>query len=193
MKTFALTALAGIAFGANADVLTFDFNISDFGDTPGDVINFNFDFEAMAGGAIGSISSVSIELSHSWAEDILFSMTASNGSVFELLNGDGDGRDLGDGEETLNGLSTYTFVQAAGYGGFDDAPAGDFIVGGTYDAHQWGEGPWAPGSWNLSMRDRFGGDDGAVGSISIDYSLTPAPGAIALFGLGGLVATRRRR
>ena len=194
MKTLALVAIAGFAFNANADVLTFDFDIADFGDVPEDVINFDFDFEAMAGGQIASIESVSIELSHSWADDIRFSMTAADGAFFEMLSGEGGNSDLGDGSNTLDALGTYSFVEAGGLGNFDDFQDGPPIASGTYDAISWGApGPYAAGSWNLFLRDRFSGDDGAVGSISINYTLVPAPGAMALMGLGGLVATRRRR
>ncbi len=193
MKTLALVAVAGFAFGASADVATFDFNIENWGASPVDVINTDFDFEALAGGQIGSINSVSIQLSHSFADDIRFSMTASDGTFFEFLGGEGGSSDLGDGGSDLVGMSTYTFVAAAGNGGFDDFVNGPPIAGGEFDAISWGVGPFGAGSWNLFLRDRFSGDDGAVGSISIDYNLVPAPGSMALLGLGGIVAGRRRR
>ncbi len=48
------------------------------------------------------------------------------------------------------------------------------------------------GDWNLYVLDDTGADTGSIaGGWQIE--VVPAPSAMALMGLGGLVATRRRR
>lgn len=53
----------------------------------------------------------------------------------------------------------------------------------------------AKGTWRISIVDAAGGDLGTLESWSIDFvkSPVPAPGALALLGLGGLLGARRRR
>ncbi|HWB19344.1 MAG TPA: proprotein convertase P-domain-containing protein, partial [Phycisphaerales bacterium] len=50
------------------------------------------------------------------------------------------------------------------------------------------------GAWTLNIKDWGVGDTGTLGSwsITIDYTAAPAPGALALLGLAGVVGRRRR-
>lgn len=48
-------------------------------------------------------------------------------------------------------------------------------------------------SWFSSNSDNFGGIKGAVQVADATLTIVPAPGAMALLGMGGLVALRRRR
>lgn len=49
------------------------------------------------------------------------------------------------------------------------------------------------GIWTLFVTDSAGGDTGGIEFFQLNLGKSPAPGAAALLGLGGLVAARRRR
>ncbi|HED54817.1 MAG TPA: PEP-CTERM sorting domain-containing protein [Phycisphaerales bacterium] len=51
----------------------------------------------------------------------------------------------------------------------------------------------AAGNWSIFITDNAGGDTGTVETISLEFTAVPAPASLALLGLGGLAATRRRR
>ena len=176
-SAFALTG------GSNAATIQFDYNIEDFGDAPTVVLTEVFSLDSVA-----SINSVSIGLSHSYTGDMLFTLTAPDGDVYSLLTGAGNGADFGDGTEFLTGLETYTFVEAGDGMTFDVNP----VPGGTFAAPAWGDGSEA-GDWTMVLEDQFGGDDGAIGSIVIDYTAIPEPSTSLLGGLAALAFLRRRR
>ena len=175
-------ALAG---GSNAAIIQFDYDIEDFGDAAGNIVTEVFSLPDVA-----SINSVSIELSHSYAGDILFSLAGPDGDVYSFFNGAGGGVDFGDGTEFLTGLETYTFVDIGGAdGGVEFVNP---VPGGTYDALAWGDGS-AAGDWTLILDDQFNADDGAIGSVVIDYTAIPEPSTSLLGGLAALALLRRRR
>ncbi len=188
MNVFTVVAATGLASVASAAVVEFAFDINNFGNTSGNVINFSFDFEAIAGGQIANINSISIELSHSWAGDIDFYIIDPGTNFFDLVYNQGGSSDLGDGGSDGTGLGLYTFVESAG-----GITWGDSTAPGTYEAGAWGTDPFASGNWTILLNDLADFDDGAVGSVFIDYDVVPAPSAMALLGLGGIVAGRRRR
>ena len=181
LKIFVASAIA-LTGGSNAAIIQFDYNIEDFGDvgTPTTVVSEVFSLDGVA-----SINSVSIDLSHSYAGDILFTLTAPDGDLYNLLTGAGGPADFGDGTEFLTGLETYTFVEVGDPIVFPVAP-------GTFGAPAWGDGSPA-GDWTLTLTDRFDGDDGAVGAIVIDYTAIPEPSTSLLGGLAALALLRRRR
>jgi len=194
MKITTLTgiaAIAAIAGSASAGgTFTVTGGIEDFGASSGNVLT-----EVFALPALDSIDSVMIGLAHSWADDIELTLMAPNGDLFVMTDDEGGNNNLGDGESLLSGIASYTFVSPAGNGTWTDVN-GDFdnapIPGGTYDAAVWFAGGYDAGDWTLTLNDDAGGDDGAVGDIKVSYTV-PTPGAVALLGLGGLAATRRRR
>jgi len=50
------------------------------------------------------------------------------------------------------------------------------------------------GTWSLYINDDAGGDSGSIAQgWTITFTAVPAPGALALLGLAGLVGSRRRR
>lgn len=185
MKSLIAASFVATAGLASAQSATFDFDIENFGDPAATVIDFDF-----ALGNILSIDSVVIEIAHSWASDIDFSLTSPGGLVFDISSDNGTATDLGDGGSLLAGVGTYTFVPAAGNGFW--GPSFGVAPSGTYDAETWQSGPFGAGTWNILLIDDANGDDGAVGSITINYTI-PAPASAALLGLGGLAAARRRR
>lgn len=75
-------------------------------------------------------------------------------------------------------------IQTTGYNGF----IGTNINLSAFAAFIGADGT---GTWTISVFDREAGDLGSL--LGGAVTLVPAPGAAALLGLGGLVATRRRR
>lgn len=186
MRILTVGAILAIAGAATAQTETIVLDIENFGDPAEVVFDGTFDLPA-----IQSIDMVSIDIAHSWASDIELILTSPGGDIFTITDDNGSGVLLGDGGSLLAGVGVYDFVSAAGNGSwadfsFEPAPPG------TYDADSWVDGPFDAGTWSLFLADDADGDDGAVGSIRVDYTI-PAPASVALLGLGGLVAARRRR
>ena len=182
-------AIAVLTAGiAKADTYTHDADLEGWGGTSGNVVTHVF-----ALGAVSSIDSVNIELAHSWASDIDFSLIAPNGDIFDFSSDNGPALLLGDGGSLLVGTSFYEFLESGAVDG-DSTGWGD-DGGGSYNAEVWHSTGWAAGDWTLVLDDDAGGDDGAVGQINVNYtSAIPEPASAAfLLGLSGLVVLRRRR
>lgn len=188
----------------NADSYVFNANMENWGTSSGNVFVHTFALPDVA-----TIDSVSIELSHSWASDIefgLYSPTDDQSTAADLddvpakasynLTSDlGGSNDFGNGGSLLSDVATYVFWDPVnGFG--DVSTGGNPIAPGNYDAISWGPGGDAAGMWALVLTDDAGGDDGAVGTVIVNYtpSAIPEPtGALLLVGLGGLTLFRRRR
>ncbi|MGD1916224.1 MAG: hypothetical protein ACFCBV_08575 [Phycisphaerales bacterium] len=187
MRMLTVGAVLAIAGAAVAQTETFVLDVEDVGNDPIVLLDSTFDLPA-----IQSIDMVSIDIAHSWAADIELILTSPGGDIFTITDDNGSGVLLGDGGSLLAGVGVYDFVSAAGNGSWADFGFGDSAPAGTYDADSWTDGPFAAGTWSIFLADDAGGDDGAVGSIRVDYTI-PAPASAALLGLGGLAAARRRR
>lgn len=188
-RVFALSlALATIVCSnVDADTVSFDFDVENFGNSVGTVFDQTFSL-----GEVVGIDFVSIELSHSFAADLDFTMEAPDGQTFNFTSDLGPNRALGDGGSTLAGTALYTFVEFADV---DLGQAsGDPIPAGTYEALEWGIGPWTNGNWRLLLEDDASGDDGAVGSVVVGFTTTavPEPSAALLLVLTVLGLSYRR-
>ena len=205
--TVGVVALA-MSTNANADEITIPINVVGFEiDAP---VSQAIDF----GDDVLSIESISIELSHSFAEDVDIGLYAptdvqtnigeiediGNNASYLLTEFTGFARTLGDGDgDDLVGLATYTWLNpddpnATGLD-FESVPEDQAIPGGTYDAFEWGGGGTATG-WVLSLVDGGSGDTGAIGTATINFTpvAVPEPTSLAvLLGLSGLAVCRRRR
>lgn len=187
MRILTVAAILATAGAATAQSETFVLDIEGFGGSAEVLLDTTFDLPA-----IDSIDSVVIDIAHSWASDIDLTLMSPGGMMFDITSDNGSGVLLGDGGSLLAGVGRYEFVPAAGNGTWNDFGFGDSAPAGTYDAEAWVDGPFAAGTWSIFLADDAGGDDGAVGSVVVNYTI-PAPGALALLGLGGLAAVRRRR
>ncbi|MCA9290757.1 MAG: hypothetical protein KDA25_06490 [Phycisphaerales bacterium] len=189
-KVLALAAMAALTSAASADVYNASYNVDSI--DSGQVV-----LDTFALGAVASIDSIAIDIAHTWGGDLEIVLTAPNADTFILMFDDVDQGGSGNfdmglaaGSGALANAATYTFVQSGGLTVFDDSSG--FAPGGTYDANSWSTGGWAAGDWTLSIFDDAGGDVTSIGKVSIAYTV-PAPGAIALLGIAGMVRGRRRR
>ncbi len=137
-------------------------------------------------------------ISHTWVGDLTVTLThKDSGRQSILINrpgfpagAAGDSSDLG-GTYVFDDMSTGDLPAVAAA-----LPATGIIPGGDY-------APATPlavfagdnkfGTWSLEIQDAAGGDVGNLGSWTLGLFNVPTPGAVALFGLAGLAAGRRRR
>jgi MYXO-CTERM domain-containing protein len=190
------TLIAGLALGAvamTASAENYSFDLNGQSDTSGIIGDHDFGL-----GAVASVESISLNLATTWGGDFEITLTASDGSSYEFMNDNQNGGsstnyDLGQvaGDGTLANVATYVFV-ASGGGSWDPGATG-FAGAGTYNANAFPAGGFAAGTWNILVNDDAGGDISSVGNFTMNYTAVPAPGALALLGLGGLAVTRRRR
>jgi len=214
MKT-TLAILAAVGLASVASAQTFPANAGtvpavipdNTGAASGGVdITFN-----VSGTSIGnSLENVSLTWTpaHTWAGDIVAVLTAPNGDNVHVMarlasgttNGAGESSDLLGTYRFFDAGASFLTAGAAVAGGLPIAP-GDYgrytTLGGTTvpaadaDGYSVFTGDNLNGTWTLRLSDWAGGDVGTVSASSI--TIVPTPGAMALLGLGGLAAARRRR
>lgn len=178
----AVLALGVYAGPAHAASVTIDINADWDTSTTGLISSSVIDWGAPG---IVSINSITVELSHSSAGDLEMNLAGPAGISLILSIPMIVGNDVGvAGTGTLGDVAAYTFVPSGGAVWPDDAALG----GGTYNAFSWAAGPFAdPNGWVFNVFDQFGGNGGAVGSVTIDFTPVPLPAAL-WFMMGGLAA-----
>ena len=150
------------------------------------------------GGTVNNIA-VTTDLTHTWVGDISMTITSPMGTTVDLVfragqtgaTSFGDSSDFGGAYTWADGGAGF-WAAAAAAGSTVAVPPGTYAASGNLNAASSLaalNGESADGVWTLVVRDWGGGDTGSVNS----WSITPAPGAAALFGLAGLAGIRRRR
>ncbi len=193
MKLASVIAVAGIAAAASAQTVTYSWTVSDTGNgdgviEPGEsaLLTMSATMDPGATGFAGSIY------------DIIGGMNWDTGSVDSYHNELNALTDNG----TLQGNGDITTIES-----FQLPPLfnGDFIADNPIELYHI---TWTPNDYsartvevgdanhlnNDVYTDDFGTSvsyEGVAGSAS--FRVVPAPASMALLGLGGLVATRRRR
>jgi len=193
------TTIAALAFGfssLSASALVFQ----EFG-SPGAITDdgtTTFDLNVGTSFLINNPLRVGIDMDHSWSGDLTISIEHNGTSVILLDR-------LGVPQNTVGNGSDFSGLYVFDDGGDSWAPfditgsnAGVVIPEGTFgldntDGSSLADfaGMDASGDWTLTISDGASLDTGFVNSWYIE--IVPAPGAAALFGMGALAATRRRR
>jgi MYXO-CTERM domain-containing protein len=156
---------------------------------------------------------VTIGMSHTFIGDLTIKLVGPGGQVLTLLNRPGSTAADNGVDTPFGSGDDFIFANLVTY---DDAGtiaaenlgtlAGTVIANGTVATPGpvgalAGEltnfagynGLSAVGSWTLHLADSAGGDLGTLDQWSITIDTVPAPGALALLGLAGLVSRGRRR
>lgn len=185
-----MITVAGMVSIANADVVSSNASTS-WPASPGT----GSYVDTLGVPAAASIDFISVWVAHTWSSDLIISIAGPDGSTFSLLNRPGtSSRDLGVLEAGSLVPAEYFFVES-GANAWGSLPGTQIPSGAanSYNALSWTAGPLSAGDYTISVTDNIGGDGGTIAGWSIGYSPVPAPGAVALLGLGGLMAGRRRR
>ncbi|MBM4113039.1 MAG: hypothetical protein FJ253_06650 [Phycisphaerae bacterium] len=167
-------------------------------------------------GTISDIKMVTLTgLFHSWVGDLQVALISPNGTRVNLFSRVGVTSASGFGSsKDING--TYGFTDGIGSPPWEPFGGGGFYPSGTYNrvtntnapVVQIGtvsgvqgvnnntyaslNGGPSNGTWTLEIRDFYLTAQGLLGSWTLDFNFIPAPGAIALLGLAGMTARRRR-
>jgi subtilisin-like proprotein convertase family protein len=152
--------------------------------------------------AITGVEVTLLGMTHTWIGDLNATLTSPRGTVFPLFIRIGLPTGGGAGFSTdLNG--DYRFTDAASTTFWSAAspvvsvvPSGDYRTTGprvnlatSLNAAFGGQD--SNGSWTLRMSDNAGADLGRLQGWTL--SIVPTPGSLAIFGLAGIAAGRRRR
>jgi MYXO-CTERM domain-containing protein len=203
-KAFGLIALALVAGAANADIYTGGAGGAIPDNSPAGVSGL-LTATNVGSPTISSFNSLTIRMGHTWAGDLVITLTSPAGTTADVIVGN-SGNFGSSSSSTAPGLADYTFVIGGGaltavsglipagtYGTFSAANGTVVAPGATGLSFAAFNGENLNGNWTLTARDLAAGDTGTIDSWSMDITSVPTPGALALVGLGGLVAARRRR
>jgi len=196
MKTaIAIIALAGLTGAASAQTDYFGAGGS-FPDNGGPSNQFSSSIVIADAGNVADINVTLNGAAHTWVGDLI--VTLSNGSTsVELINRPGEPDDSTVGWSwNLNGDYTWDDDGASSFedvGNLNDSlfdlPSGTYSPENALSAFN---GDALAGTWTLTISDNALFDTGGIQGWTLTATV-PAPTSMALLGLGGLVAGRRRR
>jgi subtilisin-like proprotein convertase family protein len=218
-RAIGLAAVAGIAAAANAQVFTSAGPTAIPDNNPAGV---NVPITVSGAVASISDITVTLRFGttgtspnreHTWVGDLIVTITSPGGATFELMRRTGSTTPAGVGNSgDANGA--YSFNDAASTLFWPNGTPAGFasgftVVSGnvpntTYRPARWDgsavvatslmgafAGQNANGAWTLNISDNAAFDQGDL--INWEINVVPAPGSLALLGLAGLAAGRRRR
>ena len=165
---------------------------------------------------------VDLIIQHTWQGDLIIELEhVESGQRHTILYrpGDSDGTGAGFSADDLgipggpgdpdkfildDEADNYYDAGPAGWGAVPD-PGIDNVTGRWRSYGAWNDGAGEErtlrnfygkdkrGTWRLWVSDNAAGDQGTLLNFSLHFVNIPAPGALALLGLAGLVGTRQRR
>lgn len=145
---------------------------------------------------------VGLIITHSWQGDLKATLQSPAGTIVTLFDRPGVPQsgfgfsNINFGNPTTGAVMFFDYLGAPAIydvgsaGAPVDNPTGTWGAEGDLTAF-FGENK--VGIWTLFVTDSAGGDTGGINWFELNLGKSPAPGAAALLGLGGLVAARRRR
>ncbi|MBM4113038.1 MAG: hypothetical protein FJ253_06645 [Phycisphaerae bacterium] len=168
---------------------------------------------------VGTITSVKMvtltSLVHTWVGDLQVALISPNGTRVNLFSrfgvtsatGFGSSKDLNGNYGFTDGIGSPAWNPVAGAGNYasgtynrvTNTNAATVQIGTVSGVQGINNNTYASlnggasnGTWTLEIRDFGNGDVGTLGSWTLEFNFIPAPGAIALLGLAGMTARRRR-
>lgn len=192
-KIAVLVAVAGFASGAMAQS-----ELKIYVGQPGpiaDLTDNRFNLFVPDHGTILSFKAIEIDMQHTWCGDLTIVLTHKGPFPLSvvLLDRPGVPQSTFGNDDDMNGVYSFTDGGAP----FPElGTAAGVVPPGTYA----GVEPLSRfvnndkfGDWSLHIIDQAGGDVGQVFTWRIIVNNIPGPGPLALIGLAGLTALRRRR
>jgi len=199
-RAFVFAAVAGLAVASSALAVPVDKNYSrahdpaltlaDAGAAPGVTTSSLTVNEA---GLIATMDYVYIDISHTWVGDLLITLSGPGGASVALINRPGVPANFFGNSDNLDGVY---FFEMGGLVFPEDASEAGLVPQDIYapvDNFSRFFNTQKQGEWTLTITDFAGGDSGVLRGWGFGVTNIPAPGALALMGLGGLAAARRRR
>ena len=177
-KALAVLSVLGAAAAANAQS-PWDSGAVSWAFLDNTTQTYNFS-PTVAGSSVTRID-IYMNPQHTWRSDMGITITAPNATSAVIYNHEQGSTDFISCFFQAGGLplSTATNLDSATTGLFY-APSAPF---NTINA--------TTGTWSIACNDNAGGDQGTI--VRMVLYTVPAPGSVALLGMGGLLAARRRR
>ncbi len=147
-----------------------------------------------SGGNVQDLTVTLLGATHTWVGDLTISLSNGSSTVnLAARPGVGGGSTFG---FAWNLAGDYTFADGAAqtWASIGAQTSAFNLPSGTYapaQALSTFNGGSLAGTWTLRIVDAAGGDTGGIQGWTLTN--VPAPSALALLGLGGVVAGRRRR
>ncbi len=163
-----------------------------------------FQINVADAGVVGVFNGVTLNgLNHTWCGDIKITLTLPDSTVISIVDRIGKTSASSGFGDSSDFAGNYTFTDAGGdiwaaaAATTGPVPAGAYRATGALsstpiDLNALIAGHSVTGTWTLTVSDNAAGDTGSFTDWVLDFSVVPAPGAVALLGLAGLTARRRR-
>jgi len=164
-------------------------------------------FNVVDSGSVASVDLTLTGLTHTWAGDLIATLTAPGGAVADIMRRPEDDTPTSTVGDSSNFGGNYRFIDSGGslataLNGTANVPSGDYqassraalatdpntpvvlntVFGGVASA----------GTWTLRVSDNAGADVGGLNSATLNVVI-PEPTSLGLIGAAGLGLLRRRR
>lgn len=145
-------------------------------------------------GLIDTFDYVYLDIDHTWVGDLVIRLDGPGGAGVVLLDRPGVPASTFGNSDNLAGIYRFEMGGLAFpevLGGVGGIVAPDIYA--PVDSFDRFSNTQKEGIWTLTITDFASGDVGVLREWGFGVTNIPAPGALALLGLGGLAAARRRR